>query len=94
MSTAHTVGYSLAVAVLTLLSAWHVVLLSRRQEPLWRAVVGWPGVPLRVTVVLLLLSVARLAGSGVGAWLGLAVAAAVLAWCIVTLLRGRTRRVR
>jgi hypothetical protein len=95
MSTGYVSAYAVSVAVFTLLAAWHVVLLSRRRpEPLWRAAIGLPGLPLRVTVALLLLSIVRLASDGrssPGAWLGLAVAAAILAWCVVTLLRTRRR---
>jgi hypothetical protein len=94
MSTAHTVIYSVSVAVFTYVAAWQVVILSRRSEPLWRAVIGWSGIPLRLFVALLLISIVKLATDGrasPGAWLGLAVAAALLAWCVVTLLQSRTR---
>jgi hypothetical protein len=94
MSTGYVAADAVVIAGLGVVAAWQVVVLSRRSEPLWRAVIGWSGIPLRLFVALLLISIVKLATDGrssPGAWLGLAVAAALLAWCVVTLLRSRNR---
>jgi hypothetical protein len=83
MSTGYVAAYAVFIAMFGVVAAWHVVLLSRRPGPLWRAVAGKPGLPLRVCVALLLADVVQLASNGrssVGAWLGLGVAAAILAY--------------
>lgn len=97
MSGFQVVADSVFIAAFTILAAWHVVLLSRRTEPLWRAAIGWPGLPLRVCVALLLVDIVQLASDGrdsPGAWLGLAVAAAILAWSIGVLVRWQIQRAR
>jgi hypothetical protein len=92
MSTGYVAAYAVLIAVLGVVAAWHVVLLSRRPGPLWRAVAGRPGLPLRVCVALLLTDVVQLASNGrssVGAWLGWAVAAAILVYSGGVSLRSR-----
>ena len=95
MSTGYVAAYAVLIAVLGVVAAWHVVLLSRRPGPLWRAVAGRPGLLLQLCVALILADVVQLASDGrssVSAWLGLAVAAAILVYSGAVWLTGRWRR--
>jgi hypothetical protein len=92
MSTGYVAAYAVLTAVLGLVAAWHLVILSRRPGPLWRAVAGKPGLPLQVCVALLLGDVVQLASDGrssVGARMGLAVTAAILVYSGGVWLRSR-----
>ena len=97
MSTGYVAAHAVFIAppVFGVVAAQQVFLLSRRPGPLWRAVAGRPGLALQLCVALLLADVVQLASDGrssVGAWLGLAVAAAILVYSGGVWLKDRRRR--